>query len=157
MDTISIYHVEPMHAVGMPLLITAVTENTQKQWVGEMHLLLQDTECTAIQVAVTVDGTTWPICDAKLDEHFIEQELVQQASWRLVLYLQEHGYFERYGFLPRPVEIAKTNLNALYAFWMQSKCGDKLLALRKQTKSSALSERLDLVTSLPRFRYDELT
>jgi len=138
----------------MPLLITAVSEDDHKQWIGEMYLLLQDRECTVLQARVTVDGTRWPTCDAKLDEAYIEQELLQQARWRLALHRHDRGHDEKFGPMLRPVDVAKTNANALYAYSMQSECGKKLLLIRQQTRCSTLAEKLDLAASLPKFRYD---
>jgi hypothetical protein len=154
LDVFTIYHVEPLLGVGMPLLVTAITEDTQKQWAGEMYLLLQDPECTVLQIVVRVDGNAWPLCEVKLSENFIEEELLQQAHWRLGLYRQERGHVEKYGLLSRPVQMNKTNLNSLAAFWMQSKCGDKFIAIQTQTKSASLREKLALVISLPKFRYE---
>ncbi len=154
MDAVTFYHVEPMLGVGMPLLITAVGNDNQEQWVGEMYLLLQDPGCTVLQMMVSVDGKKWPACDVKLDETYIEDELLQQARWRFALYRQDGGHDEKYGLMLRPVEIAKTSANALYAFWMQSECGEKLAQIRKQTRSPVLAAKLDLAALLPKFRYD---
>jgi hypothetical protein len=138
-DVVTFYHVEPLFAVGMPLLITAVMEEDHK-WLGEMSLLLQDKDCTVIEIAVRVDGNAWPQEDATLNEAFLQQELERQARWRFALYRQDHGHDEKYGILTRPIVSSKTALNALVAFWMQSHCGEKLSLIDKRTSSSALCD-----------------
>jgi len=156
MDVVTFYHVEPIFAVGMPLLVTAVMEDEEHKWVGEMYLLLQDQDCTVIDIAVRVDGNAWPQSDATLNEEFLQQELEQQARWRFALYRQDRGHDEKYGMLTRPIMISKTTPNALVAFWMQSRCGEKLMLVSKRTSSSALRGRIELLKHIPRFDYQPL-
>jgi hypothetical protein len=154
MDAVTFYHVEPLFAVGMPLLITAVMEDEDHKWVGEMYLLLQDKDCTVIDIAVRVDGNAWPQGDVSLSEEFLRQELEQQARWRFAVYRDDHGHNEKYGILTRPILISETTPNALVAFWMQSSCGEKLLLIRQKTSSKILSNRLDLLKHVPKFNYE---
>jgi hypothetical protein len=153
MDAVSFYHVEPLFAVGMPLLITAVMRNQNHQWTGEMYLLLQDKDCMVIDIAVRVDGNAWPQGDATLDEAFLRQELEQQARWRFSVYREEHGHDEKYGILTRPFDILEATPNALVAFWMQSPCGAKLELIRDKTSSEFLRKRIELLKYVPRFEY----
>lgn len=154
MDAVTFYHVEPLFAVGMPLLITVVTEDKDHKWLGEMYLLLQDKDCTVIDTSVRVDGNAWPQVDLTLNEEFLRQELEQQARWRYALYRQDHGHDEQYGILTRPILISKTTPNALVAFWMQSRCGEKLRLIREKTSSKALHDRLGLLEHVPKFEYE---
>jgi hypothetical protein len=156
MDAVTFYHVEPIFAVGMPLLITAVMEDQVHKWVGEMYLLLQDKDCTVIDIAVRVDGNAWPQGDSTLNEEFLRQELEQQARWRFALYRQDQGHDAKYGMLARPLLISTTNFNAVVAFWMQSRCGDKLNLIRDKTSSDALRSRLELLKHVPRFDYQQV-
>jgi hypothetical protein len=156
MDVVTFHHVEPLFAVGMPLLITAVMEDEDHKWLGEMYLLLQDKDCTVIDIAVRVDGNAWPQSDATLNEEFLQQELEQQARWRFALYRQDQGLDEKYGILTRPIMISKTTPNALVAFWMQSHCGEKLRLIGQRTSSGALRNRLELLKHIPRFDYQSV-
>lgn len=154
MDNVTFHHVEPLIGIGMPLLITAIIANENTQWAGEMYLLLQDKACTVLETIVHVDGNAWPLEDLELNEQFIEQELLQQARWRLNLYWEESGHLQKYGLLTREIAIGKTNMNAAVAFWSQSTCGDKFSEIQQKTGSASLREKLRLVTSLPKFRYE---
>jgi len=156
MDAITFYHVEPLFAVGMPLLITAVMEDNNRKWTGEMYLLLQDKDCTVIHIAVRVDGNAWPKGDVTLNEEFLREELEQQARWRFALYRQDQGHDAKYGILTQPLAISKTNFNAVVAFWMRSRCGDRLNLIRDRTTSDSLRSRLALLKHVPKFDYQEV-
>jgi hypothetical protein len=156
MDAITFYHVEPLFEVGMPLLITAVMEDAEHQWLGEMYLLLQDKDCTVINIAVRAGGNAWPQGEITLNKEFLQQELEQQARWRFALYRQDQGHDSKYGILTRPITISETTFNAVVAFWMQSRCGEKLNVIRAQTKSASLRSRLELLKHVPRFDYQEM-
>jgi hypothetical protein len=154
MDEFAVYHVEPMIDLGMPLLLTAVTMSTDKIWIGEIHLLLQDLNCTVIESIITADEKMWPDCEIRLDKEFIEEQLLQRASVMLTLHLQDHGFFDRYGGFLQVPQFSKTSNNALYAFWAQHKCGDKFSTIKERTKSLALAGLLGIIVTLPKFRFE---
>lgn len=152
MDTLTLYHVEPLPDLGMPLLITALTEEQPGEWIGEMHLLLEDGASTVLQAILfpmRVSGNLRPP-DKAGQRAILRQELLIQADRRLGLYRQEQGLVAS-AYLSR-MRMSETNRNALVHFWVQSPSGDRLAEIRRQTKSPDLREQLELVMSLPTFR-----
>lgn len=151
MDVFKVYHIPPFMGIGMPLLITAIMKR-DRQWLGEMYILLEDEACSIIEFSFTVNGAEWPQerVVPRLNADFFETELKQQAQWRLYEHLYKTDHDRRH-FLPRP-EFMETSTNALAAFWMRDRCGGKIKVIRQRTQSQNLANMLSLVETLPRFQ-----
>jgi hypothetical protein len=152
MDMFTVYRVEPWPGIGKPLLVTAVTQNTSGQWLGEMYLLLEDASCTLLYGFIFIEGGARPEGIQRPDESVVEQECLREAERKLGLYREATGHDQKFGPMSGALPFAKTTVDALHIYWTQNKCGEKFIGIQQMTKSALLRERLALVTSRPKFK-----
>ncbi len=143
-----LFTVEPLGPHDLPLVIVAAYRNPGGYLKGEWFIVIPDTEPTVLAQATRFSYKEMPADLGKLDESFMEREMLDQARLRLRRFIHEKKIELGAGKSRWQPELREADKSLFIHLWVRGGYVDALGKVVRATACDALRADIEAVSVL---------
>ena len=152
MPQFKVYAAEIMPMGEVAVIITTAVANAGGYPRAESFLIVPDEQCTLCANSLAFDVKSFQDSPVELNEEFMLQEALNQASIDLRLNLAKLSKAQGIAIPHASPTIAEDNRNLLVHIWIRGHCFEKLNEIMQKTEFAPLRDFLLPLTKLPAIR-----